>query len=143
MAYVSREYDTSAAAMFALLAAPETYPRWLIGAQDVQQVDPTWPAPGSRFSHRVGVGPLTLSDSTEVLEVDAGSMLKLHVRARPLIAAVVTLHVVGNGQRCVVTMQEEPARRAIGNLVRPLMDPVIHVRNHRSLRRLAALAASS
>ena len=31
----------------------------------------------------------------------------------------------------------EPALRTIGNLVRPLMDPATHVRNHRSLRRLA------
>jgi hypothetical protein len=36
-------------------------------------------------------------------------------------------------------MEEEPKLRFIGNLVRPLLDPVIHVRNHRSLRRLFLL----
>ena len=63
-------------------------------------------------------------------------MLRLRVRARPFVAGVVTFRVIGDGDRCVVTMEEEPARRVIGNLVRPVLDPVTHVRNHRSLRRL-------
>ena len=39
----------------------------------------------------------------------------------------------------VVSIEEEPAVRTVGNIVRPVMDPLIHVRNHRSLRRFAAL----
>jgi hypothetical protein len=62
-------------------------------------------------------------------------MLQLRVRARPLVAAVVSLRIVGEGDRCIVTMEVEPARRGIGNLVRPVLDPVTHLRNHRSLRR--------
>ena len=31
----------------------------------------------------------------------------------------------------------------IGNLVRPVLDPLVHVRNHRSLRRLAEVVAES
>src|SRR5690242_9888289 len=123
MSFVSREYEASAAAMFALVVDPATYPSWLIGAQAIDHVDPTWPAPGSAFSHRVGVGPLALADRTEVLELQEGECLTMRVRARPLIAAVVTLRVIGGEDRCVVTMEEEPARRAIGNLVRPVMDP--------------------
>ena len=64
-------------------------------------------------------------------------MLRLEVRARPLIATVATFRVVGTDSRCVITLQEEPSLRTIGNLVRPMMDPATHVRNHRSLRRLA------
>ena len=64
-------------------------------------------------------------------------MLRLKVRARPFISAVTTLRVVGDSRRCVVTFEEEPAIRSIGNLVRPVLDPSTHVRNHRSLRRLA------
>jgi hypothetical protein len=56
-----------------------------------------------------------------------------------LISAVVTFRVMGCGQQCVVTFQEEPALRTIGNLVRPVMDPATHVRNHHSLRLLAAV----
>jgi hypothetical protein len=139
MAFVCREFEVSTTAMFDVLVDPTTYPHWLIGAEEVRDVDAAWPAPGSRFHHRVGVGPLALADHTEVLAIEDGSMLQLRVRARPLIAAVVTFHVIGDGDRCVVTMEEEPARRVIGNLVRPVLDPTIHVRNHRSLRRLDAL----
>jgi len=141
MAYVCREFDASPVAMFKVLVDPTTYPSWLIGAAEIRDVDDAWPAPGSRFHHRVGVGPLSIPDHTEVLACDDEAMLCLRVRARPLIAAVVTFHVVGDrdGDHCVVTMEEEPARRVIGNLVRPVLDPTIHVRNHRSLRRLDAL----
>jgi len=139
MAYVARELAAPAPAAWAVLIDPTTYPEWLIGAQEIRDIDDDWPAVGSRFHHRVGIGPLTLPDNSEVVAVVGGSRLVLRVKARPFIAAVVTFHIVGDGARCVVTMQEEPALRTIGNVVRPLMDPLIHVRNHRSLRRLAAL----
>ena len=136
MAYVSREFDAPSAEVFAILVDPATYPSWLIGAQAVPSIDASWPKPGSRFRHRVGVGPLTIPDSTEAVAVEPGSMLRLRVRARPFIAGLVTFRVIGDGDCCVVTMEEEPARRLIGNVVRPVLDPVTHVRNHRSLRRL-------
>jgi Polyketide cyclase / dehydrase and lipid transport len=138
MAYTSREIAAGAMEAFAVLIDPETYPRWLGGARAIRSVDPTWPKPGSKFHHVVGFGPLRLADSSEVLEIDESAMmLRLEVRARPLIAAVATFRVIGTNSRCVITLQEEPALRTIGNLVRPVMDPATHVRNHRSLRRLA------
>jgi uncharacterized protein YndB with AHSA1/START domain len=139
VSYVSREFDAPATDVSAILLDPASYPNWLIGAESVNAIDPSWPEPGSRFHHRVGIGPLTISDHTEALAVEPGSLLRLRVRARPFIAGVVTFRVIGDGHRCVVTMEEEPDRRAIGNLVRPVMDPVTHMRNHRSLRRLAEL----
>jgi uncharacterized protein YndB with AHSA1/START domain len=139
VAYVSREFDASTADVFAILLDPASYPNWLVGAESVHAIDASWPEPGSRFYHRVGIGPMTIPDHTEALAVEPGSMLRLRVRARPFIAGVVTFRVIGDGDRCVVTMEEEPARRVIGNLVRPVLDPVTHVRNHRSLRRLGEL----
>jgi uncharacterized protein YndB with AHSA1/START domain len=136
VAFVSREFNAPSEEVFAILVDPESYPSWLIGAQAVPDVDGSWPKPGSRFHHRVGIGPLTISDSTVAIAVEPGSMLRLRVRARPLVTAEVTFRVIGDGDRCVVTMEEEPTRRLIGNLVRPVLDPVTHVRNHRSLRRL-------
>ena len=136
MAYVSREFDMTAQEVFGVLIDPATYPEWLVGASDMRSVDDDWPHPGSRFHHRVGFGPLTIADSTEVLAVEPGRMLRLGVRARPLISAVVTFVVIGDGTSCVVTLEEEPAPRAIGNLVRPVLDPLTHVRNHRSLKQL-------
>ena len=137
MAFTSREMQASSAAAFAVLVDPETYPRWLVGAAAIRDVDDDWPRPGSRFHHRVGIGPAKLSDHTEVIDIEQDTMLRLRVRARPFITAVATFRVVGSVDRCVVTLEEEPAVRLVGNLVRPVMDPAIHVRNHRSLRRLA------
>ena len=143
MAYTAREVMASPKEVFGILVDPATYPQWLGGASAVVDVDDAWPAPGSRFHHVVGVGPLRVADSTEVVDIDDGAVLRLRVRARPFISAVVTFRVVGSDDRCLVTMEEEPALRTIGNLVRPVMDPVVHVRNHRSLRRLAELVERS
>jgi hypothetical protein len=70
--------------------------------------------------------------------VDAANS-RLAVRARPFVAAVATFSLVGDDQRCVVTFEEEPSPRVLGNLVRPLLDPMTHVRNHHSLKRLDEL----
>lgn len=129
----------SAPEAFAVLIDPETYPRWLIGAKEIRDVDADWPRPGSRFHHVVGAGPLQIPDHTEVLAIEPGRLLRLKVKARPFVSAEATFTVIGDGERCVVSLQEEPTVRWAGNLVRPVMDPSIHVRNHRSLRRLAAV----
>ena len=136
MAFSSREIEAPASAVFAVLADPETYPDWLLGAANIREIDNNWPSPGSRFHHTVGVRPFALMDHTEVRDVEPDRSLSLSVRARPLVAAEVEFRIIGDGDRCVVTFEEEPTLRVIGNLARPLMDPMTHVRNHRSLRRL-------
>ena len=136
MAFTSREFDKPSAHLYAVLIDPQSYPQWLVGTSDIREVDDTWPAPGSQFHHRVGVGRLSLPDSTTLLSTRPGEELVLKVRVRPLLVAEVVFRIVGNASHCVVTIQEEPTSRLIGNLVRPLLDPVIHIRNHRSLRRL-------
>ncbi len=139
MSFSRREFAASPASVFAVLVDPESYPHWLIGADRIRDVDSNWPAIGSKFHHVVGFGPLKIADDTEVIDIEDGRMLQLKVRARPLISAVATFRVVGEATSCVVTLEEEPAIRSIGNLVRPLLDPTVHMRNHRSLRRLAAV----
>lgn len=136
MASVSREIEAPAKDVFDVIVDPRTYPRWLAGAADMRSVDENWPAVGSRFHHRVGIRPFTIPDSSEVKAIEYDRMLRLAVRARPLLSAVVTFSLVGDGDRCVITFEEEPAVRLIGNLVRPVLDPVTHVRNHLSLKRL-------
>jgi uncharacterized protein YndB with AHSA1/START domain len=137
MAYTAREIAAGRDAVFAVLIDPHTYPAWLVGNAEVRHVDDAWPTPGSAFHHRVGAWPLTLADSSRVIDVDPGRRLRLDVRARPFIRAVATFTLVGDDSRTVVSLEEEPTLRWIGNLVRPLLDPLTHVRNHASLRRLA------
>lgn len=139
MSYTCRRIAASPDQVFALLADPTSYPQWLIGASEIRDHDPRWPAAGSTFDHLVGVKPFVLADSTKVLAVEPGRSLQLHVRARPFVSAIVTFTITGGPDDSVICMEEEPAIRTVGNAVRPLLDPVIHVRNHRSLRRLARL----
>ena len=139
MAHTCREIAAPPSDVFAVLADPEAYPDWLIGAANIRSYDDNWPSPGAKFHHTVGVRPFVLMDSTEVIDVEPDESLVLHVRARPLVSAVVTFRLIGKGDRCVISMEEEPTVRTIGNLVRPILDPATHVRNHRSLGRLEKL----
>ncbi len=77
--------------VFATLARPEAYADWVVGSDTIRDADPNWPATGSRFYHRVGVGPFKVKDHTEVVEVRPPHKLALHARARPLGTALVTL----------------------------------------------------
>jgi uncharacterized protein YndB with AHSA1/START domain len=142
MSYNSREIGAHVHTVFAVLSDPHTYPAWLVGNAEVRAVDPDWPRPGSKFKHRVGVWPFTIADSTQLVEIEPGRLLRLNVRARPLIRAVATFRLVGDGQRTVVSLEEEPAMPVIGAIVRPLLDPLSHLRNHASLRRLASFIES-
>jgi len=136
MAFACREIAASPAEVYAVLIDPRTYPSWLAGAREIRGVDAEWPAPGSRFHHRVQFGPLTLADSTQMIETQTDECIQLAVRARPFISAVVTFRLLGDDRRCMVSFEEEPRLRIIGNLVRPVLDPTTHVRNHHSLKRL-------
>lgn len=136
MSYTCRAFAASPREVFAVLADPTSYPDWLIGASEIREHDPDWPAVGTKFHHMVGVKPFVLADSTEVVDVQPDRLLRLHVRARPLVSAVASFTITGGATGCVVCIQEEPTLRIIGNLVRPVLDPIIHLRNHRSLRRL-------
>jgi uncharacterized protein YndB with AHSA1/START domain len=139
MAFTSRQIAASASDTFAVLVDPDTYPRWLVGAQAIRDVDAAWPKVGAKFHHVVGFGPLRIPDDSEVLAIEQDTMLRLKVRARPFVSAVATFRLIGAGGRCVVTFEEEPAVRWLGNLVRVVLDPSVHLRNHRSLARLAAV----
>ena len=142
MSFNSREMDVGVEVAFATLTDPTTYPRWLVGAQAIRDVDATWPKPGSRFHHVVGFGPLKIPDHSEVLEIEPGHLLRLKVKARPFVSAVATFTVVGDDHRCVVSVEEEPTTQMLGPVARVVLDPSIHLRNHRSLARLAAVLES-
>ena len=122
--------------VFEYLLDPDTYPRWLIGAETMRAVDDDWPAPGSRFHHRVGMWPVRIEDYSEIVELDPPRMLHLSVRASPIIRADVTFRCRGDDRESILIIEEEPVYRSLGNLARPVLDPATHVRNHGSLRKL-------
>lgn len=139
MGTVNRVLPVGLERTFAAIADPATYPHWLVGAREIRSVDPAWPAPGTRFHHRVGlVGPLKVADATEVVEVEPPFLLVLDVRARPFLRARATFHLAAAparvGDATVVTIHEVP----IGPFaaLRPVVGPLTDLRNRRSLANL-------
>ncbi|HSL59904.1 MAG TPA: SRPBCC family protein [Acidimicrobiales bacterium] len=139
MAHTCVEVAAVPEAVFDVLLDPRTYPSWLVGADEIRAVDDAWPQPGARFHHTVGIWPVHIHDRTELVAIDRPRMLRLSVRATALVRATVTITVRGDERSSIVCMEEEPAHRVIGRVVRPVLDPATHLRNHASLRRLAAL----
>jgi uncharacterized protein YndB with AHSA1/START domain len=125
--------------VWAAVADPTTYPSWLIGAKAIRAVDGRWPARGTAFHHRVGVRPLLIDDRTTVVEIDPGRLLTLRIRATFALQAIVRFELSDDAGGTRIRFEEEPARRLVGNLVRPVMDPLTHLRNAASLRRLDSL----
>jgi uncharacterized protein YndB with AHSA1/START domain len=124
--------------VFTALIDPHTYPHWLVGAQEIRDVDAGWPSPGSAFHHRVGlVGPLTVADLTKVIDIEAPRRLSLEVRARPWGRGRATFALTESGPggcHTVVQLDEEPI--GLLSATRPLLDPLTAQRNRRSLARL-------
>lgn len=129
---------------FALVADPRTYPEWLVGAQEITEVSDAWPAVGSAFHHRIGVGPVRIPGSTSVREVDAPRRLTLGAGMGPLGEAQVefTLDEVDHDNTSI-TVVETPS----GGLAklswlasRPLITVLLWGRNAASLEMLSRLA---
>lgn len=140
MARVEHVIEASPEAVFDVLADPRGYAYWVIGSIEIRDAEPDWPAPGSRFHHTVGVGPLRLQDHTTVEEVVPGRFLQLKTRARPIGNARVRLELAPHERGAHVTMTEEAADRPTSLLFLPPTEVMLRHRNKRSLQRLAELA---
>jgi uncharacterized protein YndB with AHSA1/START domain len=128
--------------VFAVLADADAYSHWVVGSDTIRDADAAWPEVGSRFHHRIGCGLLKLNDHTEVIEADPPNRLTLRARARPLATAEITLLLAALGDGTEVTMIEtagDPLSRLVLN---PITDPLVHLRNVQSLRRLRRMAES-
>lgn len=132
--------DASPEDVFAYLADPECYPRWVVGAAGIRDSDPEFPALGSRFHHKVGSWPVGLKDHTEVTEVEPPRRLVLKAKARPLGTATIAIDLTASAGGTELRMEETPGDRltslAIGN---PVADTVLRVRNAEALSRLKKL----
>jgi uncharacterized protein YndB with AHSA1/START domain len=127
-------------AVWDVLADPFAYGEWVVGSKAVRDADDGFPAPGTKFHHAVGVGPLTVRDHTEVAVAEPPRFLRLRAKARPLGTATIELELTPADGGTVVRMSERP-----DGLYAPLsLNPLVHVatklRNTESLRRLERLA---
>lgn len=130
-------------AVFKVLADAHCYPRWVIGARRIRNVDGDFPTQGSRFYHAVGFGPFELRDHTEVVEVEPGRRLVLRARARPATVAAIALDLEPREEKTNVVMVEEPDQGPMHWLPKPFRDILLGSRNAVSLVRLKRLVEHS
>ena len=138
----SVEIDADRALVFDLIVEPRTFPHWLVGAQHIRATDDDWPATGTAFHHRVGLGPLTIEDSTRVIAVDPPDELVLEAAIGPLGSARVRFRLDGSSPT-TVTFEEVPTAGPVRLLDRTagfvITRASIWGRNRASLDRLKAL----
>ncbi len=125
--------------VFETLLDVTTYPKWVVGCQQIRACDPSWPAPGARFHHRVGVGPLTVDDSTALVSVEPPHRLVLEARAGPAGAAEVVFAVSPEGEGSRVRVTEQGVRGTAALLANVVQDGLLDFRNTETLDRLRAL----
>jgi uncharacterized protein YndB with AHSA1/START domain len=123
--------------VFAVLADGWRYADWVVGAKRVRAVDDSWPQPGARFHHEVGVGPLTLKDSSTLLALDPPRQVVLEVRAWPAGRARVTITVSSReGGGAEVLLEEVPTDGLARTVDSWPLRRLTMVRNVESLKRL-------
>ena len=127
-------------AVFAVLADPYTYDTWVVGCKEIRGVERGWPESGSTFHHSVGMGPITVKDSTSVTESAPPDRLVLRARARPTGVARVEFDLAARDGGTEVTITEVPVEGPPALLHNPVQDWLIDRRNRETLRRLKRLA---
>jgi uncharacterized protein YndB with AHSA1/START domain len=127
-------------AVWDALADPGGFGYWVVGSKEIRDADPAWPAPGARFHHTVGLGPLTVRDHTVSLEADPPHRLQMRAKVRPFGTAHVTLTMTPHDGGTRVRITENPDGVTSLLAVNPLVHLLTHGRNAESLMRLEELA---
>jgi uncharacterized protein YndB with AHSA1/START domain len=140
VAHNTRFMPVPPTAVWDVLADAGNYGYWVVGSKLIRDADPDWPAPGSKFHHTIGVGPLKLSDHTVALESERPHRLKLRAKGRPLGTASVTMTMTPKSGGTVVRMTEHPDGIYSVMALNPLVHLATLARNSESLMRLEELA---
>lgn len=140
MAEVSKHIGVAPERVWIELSDGWMYTGWVVGASHIRGVDENWPDVGARLHHQVGAWPLTIRDSTRVVESVRAERLVLQARAWPAGEARVELDLAAEGDGTRVRMVEYPTDGAAKMLHNPLQDAVLRKRNQESLERLACIA---
>lgn len=127
-------------AVWDALADPSGYEYWVVGSKEIRDADPDFPAPGSKFHHTIGFGPLTLKDHTEVIAAERPGYFHLRAKGRPLGTAAVILRMTPVDGGTSVEMVEDPDGAYAPLKYNPLLQVATKVRNTESLMRLEELA---
>jgi uncharacterized protein YndB with AHSA1/START domain len=127
-------------AVWDALAEPAAYAYWVPGSKEIRDADADWPAPGSRFHHTIGVGPIKVSDHTVAVDSRPPELLRLRAKGRPVGTATITLEMRPRDGGTVVRMSETLDGPFVLLNVSPLVHVTTKARNAESLMRLEELA---
>jgi hypothetical protein len=140
MVTVTRAARCTPDAVLRVLADGWSYSTWVVGTARIRAVDPTWPEPGTRILHSVGLWPALLDDETVVRAWDPEGSIELQARGWPAGEARVLVEVTPVAVGCLIRITED-ADKGPGALVpRAVRSAVIRPRNVETLRRLALIA---
>jgi len=133
----TRTVSASPEQVWEVLSDGWLYPLWVVGASRMREVDDEWPAVGAQLHHSVGVWPALLDDTTQVLEAQPQSLLRLRARGWPGGEAEVVMHLEAVADGTKITIEEDVVSGP-GRLVPSLLrQPTLAWRNVEALRRLA------
>ena len=110
-------------AVWSVLADPESYSYWVVGSKAIRDVEPGWPAPGSKFHHTIGAGPIKIADHTVSLESEPPLLLRSRAKGRPAGTATVTLEMIPEHGGTLVRMSEHPD----GVFALLSLNPLVHL----------------
>lgn len=127
-------------AVWAALADSGGYGYWVLGSRRIRDADPGWPAPGSRFHHTIGFGPVELADHTVSLAAERPRLLRMRAKGRPLGTADVTMELTPAAGGTRVRMTENPSTYTALLKLNPFVHVLTLARNAKSLMRLEELA---
>jgi uncharacterized protein YndB with AHSA1/START domain len=137
---VRRTINAPPGYVWAVLADGWLYPSWVVGASRMRDVESSWPAPGSKLHHSVGMWPFLLDDRTEVLDSEPQKQLRLRAHGWPAGAAEVLIELEPSGTGTEVTIREDAVAGPAKLVPGPLRQAAVVPRNREALRRLAFLA---
>ena len=142
MSEVSVTVQATREQIFAVLSDGWLFASWVVGAAHIRQVDPGWPAVGTKIHHSVGPWPLQVRDTTEVRAVEPPRRLELDAKAWPFGAAIVRLELDETAPGTTrITMYERLVRGPLGLIPHPVQAALLHPRNRESLHRLADIVS--
>ena len=144
VAIVQRTVQAPPEKVFAVLADGWTYSDWVVGTAHIRDVDPSWPAPGSKLHHKAGPWPLSIKDSSTVVSMMPDRELILMVGLWPLGQARVRFLLEPVGATATrIVMEEDFEAGPLLAVRNKINDLILHRRNLESLLRLSDIATRS
>jgi hypothetical protein len=125
--------------VWAVLADPDSYVKWVVGPSEVTPERGRWPEPGATIHYELSLGPVRLANQTVVRHVEEGSVLELEAKAGPLGTARIAIELRPWGEHCLVIVDEHPLRGPGGAVHNTGVELLIHLRHRAMLARLAKL----